>query len=77
MMKNLWMIKRKNDKALVAEVVTLAEKAAGKNGASHTYFVNDKPEDVILYSGDNQGDFDLLCKESVNIGLLDTGCLWF
>ena len=67
--------KRRNDRALVAEVVTLAEKAAGKNGAaSLTYFVNDKPEDVILYSGDNQGDFALLCKESVNVGLLDTGC---
>lgn len=68
--------KKKQDKAFVTEVLTLAEKAAGKTGAGHaeTYFAHDKPEEVILYSGDNQDDFALLCKESVNIGLLDTGC---
>ena len=68
---------RRNDKAFVAEV-TLADQAANhsqnKHERAYVASVRDEYDDVILYSGNNKDDFALLCKESVNLGLLDTGC---
>ena len=64
--------------ALLSEAVTLADKVAGES--DHAFFVkaaqeiNLETDSVILYTGDNKEDFSTLCKESINLSLLDTGC---